>query len=80
MNHRQWKKKFKKSHGRNPTCWEDKRKRIRYDALALIDAINEIPRLFASALANTCEVLSEGFAKVSKSMKEVAETYGRRSN
>lgn len=77
MNHRQWKKKFKKIHGRNPNCWEDKRKRIRYDALALIDAINEMPRLFARACANVCEVLSQGFASVSKCMKEVAETYGR---
>lgn len=80
MNHRQWKKRFKKIHGRNPNCWEDKRKRIRYDFSVLIDAINDIPRLFARACANACEVLSQGFATVSKHMKEVAETYGRNNN
>lgn len=77
MNHRQWKKNFKKIHGRNPNYWEDKRKKIRYDALALIDAINELPRLFARACANACEALSQGFATLSESMKDVAENYGR---
>lgn len=72
MNHRQWKKNFKKIHDRNPSCWEDKRKKIRYDASVLADAINEMPRLLARACANACEILSEGFAAVSEHMKEIA--------
>ena len=72
MNHRQWKKKFKKTHGRNPSCWEDKRKKIRYDASVLADVFNTAPRLLAKAYANACEILSEGFAKVSERMKEIA--------
>jgi hypothetical protein len=78
MNHRQWKKNFKKVHGRNPNCWEDKRKRIRYKTSVLIDALNEIPRLVARACANVCEVLSQSFATLSERMKDVAETYGQR--
>lgn len=77
MNHRQWKKKFKKIHGRNPNYWEDKRKKIKYDVSVLIDAINEIPRIFARACANACEVLSQGLATLSEHMKNVAENYGR---
>lgn len=75
MNHRQWKKRFKKVHGRNPNCWEDKRKRIRYDASVLADAINEIPRLFARACANVFEALSQGFGTLSECMKEIADYY-----
>lgn len=80
MNHRQWKKNFKKVHGRNPNCWEDKRKKVRYDASVFIDAINEMSRLLAKACANACEMLSDGFAAVSECMKEVAETYGRNNS
>lgn len=75
MNHRQWKKNFKKVHGRNPNCWEDKRKRIRYDATVLIGAINEMPSLLARACANACEALSQGFATLSEYMIEVADYY-----
>ena len=75
MNHRQWKKNFKKIHGRNPNCWEDKRKRIRYLGSIYVGAIKEIPSLVARACANVCEVLSQGFETVSERMKNVAETY-----
>lgn len=76
MNHRQWKKKFKKTHGRNPSCWEDKRKRIRYDAKVLVGAISEMPSLLARACANACEALRQGVATLSEHMKGVVDMRG----
>ena len=74
MNHRQWKKNFKKSHGRNPSCWEDKRKKIRYDARKMSDALAEIPRIMAEAYGTLFRGLSVACEVASKTFWEIADS------
>lgn len=73
MNHRQWKKNFKKSHGRNPSCWEDKKKKIRYDSQVIGDALTKIPELIAKTYGALFVGLSEVFGKVSDICKDIAD-------
>lgn len=75
MNHRQWKKKFKKVHGKNPNCWEDKRKEIRYDAQVMKDALIQMPKTIARVYGDFFEALSEGFATLSKAAKDASDYY-----
>lgn len=75
MNHRQWKKNFKKIHGRNPYFWEDRKiKRIdestRYNLEKMCETISNIPKILAEILADAAEVISDGFAKVAKELRE----------
>lgn len=75
MNHRQWKKKFKKVHGKNPNCWEDKREKIRYDAQVMKDALIQMPKTIARVYGDLFEALSEGFATLSKAAKDASDYY-----
>lgn len=66
MNHRQWKKKFKKVHGRNPFFFEDKKNKAHNLYLAfrnlspsLTKAIGDISRGFKEALYQLGESISE---------------------
>lgn len=71
MNHRQWKKKFKKVHGRAPYPWEDKRvsETARYNLEEMFGAIGTIPKILAKAAADAAETLSKGFAKIADSLR-----------
>ena len=74
MNHRQWKKNFKKSHGRNPSCWEDKRKKIRYDSRVIGDALAKIPKLVAEAYGTLFRGLSVACEVASKAVREIEDS------
>ena len=69
MNHRQWKKKYKKQHGHNPPLEADKKKRARLAIKLLpsiIDALNNFAPQFFKALeqaARVAEVALEGIAE-----------------
>lgn len=74
MNHRQWKKKFKKVHGRAPYFWEDRRmKRIsgltRYNLAEMCETISNIPKILAEILADAAEALSDGFANIAEALR-----------
>lgn len=69
MNHRQWKKKFKKAHGRNPYYWEDRKK--------------VPPKNFASDLADSLIALEKGvrtiisgfYAGLGRAFKRMGEVF-----
>lgn len=72
MNHQQWKKKFKKIHGRAPYPWEDKRvasKTIRYNLEEMCEAIANIPKILVEMLADAAEALSDGFANIADALR-----------
>lgn len=73
MNHRQWKKKFKKIHGRNPYYWEDRRvksKTMRYSLEEMCEAINDLPKILAEILADAVEALSDGLANIAEALRK----------
>lgn len=87
MNYRQWKKKYKKTHGYNPPLEEDKRKQAKVARKVLVEfptAYNSItemlndfaPRLF-NALASACDTLSRGFGNASNTYRQIAENYNQ---
>lgn len=72
MNHRQWKKKFKKVHGRAPYPWEDKKvvsKTVRYNLEEMCEAIASIPKILAEKFAEAAEILSNGFANIAEALR-----------
>lgn len=72
MNHRQWKKKFKKVHGRAPYSWEDRRtksKSMRYSLEEMCETISNIPKILAEMLADAAEALSDGFANIAEALR-----------
>lgn len=72
MNHRQWKKKFKKVHGRAPYPWEDKKavsKTIRHNLPEICEAIAKAPKILAEALAYAAEALSDRFANIADALR-----------
>lgn len=72
MNHRQWKKKFKKVHGRAPYFWEDRRvkgKKMRYNLEEMCETISNIPKILAEMLADAAEVLSDGLANIADALR-----------
>ena len=78
MNHRQWKKKFKKVHGRAPYFWEDRRIKsklpdMEYNAEEICEAIANIPKILAEAFADVAEALSDGFANIAEALRGVSE-------
>ncbi len=70
MNHRQWKKNFKKKHGRNPYWFEDKksvrRTQARAFGRALGSAINIIQEQFVPALSKAITGLSQVFVEAGR--------------
>ena len=87
MNYRQWKKKFKKEHGRNPYITEDKRKRNKAAAAALCNidwvalhdgmqqAINRLAPALFSAVATFSKALSAAFGNAAEAAENIAERY-----
>lgn len=72
MNHRQWKKKFKKVHGRAPYFWEDRRvksKTMRYNLEEMCETIRNIPKILAEIVADAAEALSDGLANMADALR-----------
>lgn len=74
MNHRQWKKKFKKVHGRAPYFWEDRRTKSKLPDMSfnlgeMYEAIGNIAKTFVEALADTAEALSDAFANIAEALR-----------
>lgn len=69
MNHRQWKKNFKKKHGRNPTVYEDKKLRNKYMTKELQLVLQD----FSDALMNAMSQLAHGLAKAFKELSDRLE-------
>ena len=69
MNHRQWKKQFKKTHGRNPYVHEDKKKMPRWT----VDIVKEAVQDLVKAAKEAGEVLVEYFKAIAKSTEEAME-------
>lgn len=75
MNHRQWKKNFKKEHGRNPSIFEDKKKADYALVVALKEMdIQEIVDNVCNALKSAVEVLRECIANIGQSL---VDTFGK---
>lgn len=75
MNHRQWKKNYKKIHGRNPYFWEDRKAKAKaldakYNIEEICETIANIPKMLADMLADVAEALSDGFANVAEALRE----------
>ena len=67
MNHRQWKKKFKKVHGRAPYPWEDERvksKLTRFELEQMCETVSNIPKILAEVFADVAE--EEGFKELAR--------------
>ena len=72
MNHQQWKKKFKKVHGRAPYPWEDKKVKShlrRSELEEMCETISNIPKILAEILADAAEAISDGFANLAEALR-----------
>jgi hypothetical protein len=72
MNHRQWKKKFKKVHGRVPYPQEDKRVKselTRSELEEMCEVIASIPKILAEILADATQALSDMFANIADALR-----------
>ncbi len=74
MNHRQWKKKFKKVHGRAPYLWEDRRTKSKLPYMSfnleeMCETIRNIPKILAEILADATEALSDMFANIADALR-----------
>ncbi len=82
MNHRQWKKRFKKIHGRNPSIMEDKKKaakciksfmpEITESLYRATSSVKNIFLEFGELLFKSLSVMS---ARLSEAFGEIAEAY-----
>ena len=73
MNHRQWKKNFKKVHGRNPNVHEDKKKAIKELGIilpAFREAMSEFISEMRNALGCLYETFGDGCIEIGKALKE----------
>lgn len=77
MNHRQWKKNYKKKHGYNPSLVEDKRKQTKYTRMLLRKLSNadieELKNRIIDGLANAFKIIGEAFTNASNILKGVQE-------
>ena len=70
MNHRQWKKKFKKIHGRNPYTWEDKRKAEK----AFIAELPNLSKAVSDFAQNACKAIGRFYKAFGKALIGMGET------
>jgi hypothetical protein len=79
MNHRQWKKNFKKQHGRNPYWFEDKRERQRRGSSAIITGCYKGIGALYDGIQNAMPYLREGLNQfataATKAANEVAKSF-----
>lgn len=84
MNHRQWKKNYKKRYGYNPPAYMDKRKRRKARAQQSLPcagiSVEQITQetfteaVFAAA-GNICDALAQMFGRQAQAFNAVAEQY-----
>lgn len=67
MNHRQWKKNYKKQYGYNPPAYMDKRKRRKARA-TFTEAV-------FTAAGNMCNALAQAFSRQAQAFNAVADQY-----
>lgn len=72
MNHRQWKKKFKKIHGRNPTAFEDKQLYFKHRAKDLCMTLPEFSRAVQTFENNLRHALINMFDNLCEAFKNIA--------
>lgn len=89
MNHRQWKKNYKKRYGYNPPAYMDKRKRRKARAqqslpfagtsVELTPQAMQAMETFAEAvfttLGNICDALAQAFSRQAQAFNAVADQY-----
>lgn len=86
MNHRQWKKNYKKQYGYNPPAYMDKRKRRKARAQQSLPcagiSVEQITQAMATfteavftAAGNMCNALAQAFSRQAQAFNAVAEQY-----
>lgn len=76
MNHRQWKKNFKKTHGRNPYMSEDKKKSFKAFMIAypeLGKTLKDFAENFTKALGRVYQAIGDIFVTTGEAMKEIGK-------
>lgn len=82
MNHRQWKKKFKKEHGRNPNIFEDKKLAGHKLAVALNTTdLSEIIRGLGEELCRATNCMVEAFRYALADIgQKLVDAFGEEAN
>lgn len=86
MNHRQWKKNYKKQYGYNPHAYMDKRKRRKARAQKSlpcagisVEQITQAMATFTEAAFTTagdiCNALAQAFGRQEQAFNDVADQY-----
>lgn len=86
MNHRQWKKNYKKQYGYNPPAYMDKRKRRKARAQQSlpcagisVEQITQAMATFTEAVftvaGNMCNALAQAFSRQAQAFNAVADQY-----
>lgn len=86
MNHRQWKKNYKKRYGYNPPAYMDKRKRRKARAQQSLPcagiSVEQITQAMATfteavftAAGNICDALAQVFSRQAQAFNVAAEKY-----
>ena len=74
MNHRQWKKKFKKAHGRNPYYWEDRKKAPpKIFSSDLADSLTALEKGVRTFFSGLCAGLGRAFKRMGEAFTEIGE-------
>jgi methylphosphotriester-DNA--protein-cysteine methyltransferase len=86
MNHRQWKKNYKKRYGYNPPAYMDKRKRRKARAQQSLPcagiSVEQITQAMATsteavftAAGNICDALAHAFSRQAQAFNAAADQY-----
>ncbi len=80
MNHRQWKKNFKKKHGRNPYEWEDKKKQGKWllgslDVTKYTAALAKKGQAMVEVISEMCDAFAEYFERISLALGDAIEAF-----
>lgn len=73
MNHRQWKKNYKKQYGYNPPAYMDKRKRRKARAQQSLPCAGT--EAVFTAAGNMCNALAQAFSRQAQAFNAVADQY-----
>lgn len=73
MNHRQWKKAYKKRYGQNPSTMEDRSKRnkvLAKTAVMVIEALHKAVKSAINIIADVLDEIGKGFINIAANMRE----------
>lgn len=73
MNHRQWKKNYKKKHGCNPPLTEDKRKQTKalkrtFKQISMFD-VEDLVKKMVNGLSNAFRIIGEQLTNIGNAIK-----------